>query len=56
MFPAIGRKAISEITAPQLPAPAKRVASHDAIDIAKRALQTCGQILRCAMAHGPLEH
>ena len=45
---------ISEVTAPQLLAMAKRIASRCAVDIAKRALQTCGQILRYAVAHGLL--
>jgi len=55
VFPAIGRKSVSEVTAPQLLAMAKRIESRGAIDIAKRALQTCGQILRYAVAHGLLE-
>lgn len=55
VFPAIGRKPISEITAPQLLAIAKRIESRGAVDIAKRSLQTCGQILRYAVAHGLLE-
>jgi integrase len=55
VFPVIGRKPISEVTAPQLLAMAKRIESRGAIDIAKRALQTCGQILRYAVAHGLLE-
>lgn len=55
VFPAIGPKPVSEVTAPQLLAMAKRIESRGAIDIAKRALQTCGQILRYAVAHGLLE-
>jgi integrase len=55
VFPAIGRKPISEVSAPQLLAMAKRIESRGAVDIAKRALQTCGQILRYAVAHGLLE-
>lgn len=55
VFPVIGRKPVSEVTAPQLLAMAKRIESRGAIDIAKRALQTCGQILRYAVAHGLLE-
>ena len=34
---------------------AKSIESRGALDIAKRALQTCGQILRYAVAHGILE-
>lgn len=55
VFPAIGRKPISEVTALQLVTMAKRIESRGAIDIARRALQTCGQILRYAVAHGMLE-
>lgn len=55
VFPVLGRKPVGEVTAPQLLAMAKRIESRGAIDIAKRALQTCGQILRYAVAHGQLE-
>jgi len=55
VFPALGRKPVGEVTAPQLLAMAKRIESRGAIDIAKRALQTCGQVLRYAVAHGQLE-
>ena len=55
VFPALGRRPISEVTAPQLLSMAKRIESRGAVDIAKRALQTCGQILRYAVAHGLLE-
>jgi hypothetical protein len=30
----------------------KKIESRGAVDIAKRALQTCGQIFRYAVAHG----
>lgn len=55
VFPVLGSRPISEITAPQLLAMAKRIESRGALDIAKRALQTCGQIMRFAVAHGVLE-
>jgi integrase len=55
VFPALGRKPVGEVSAPQLLAMAKRIESRGAIDIAKRALQTCGQVLRYAVAHGQLE-
>ncbi len=55
VFPVLGRKPVGEVTAPQLLAMAKRIESRGAIDIAKRALQTCGQVLRYAVAHGQLE-
>lgn len=55
VFPAIGGKPVSEITAPQLVAIAKRIESRGALDIARRALQTCSQVLRYAVAHGLAE-
>lgn len=55
VFPALGRKPVGEVTAPQLLAMAKRIESRGALDIAKRALQTCGQVFRYAVAHGQLE-
>ena len=55
VFPALGNKPITDITAPQLLATAKAIESRGALDIAKRSLQTCGQVLRYAVAHGILE-
>ena len=55
VFPALGSKPITEVTAPKLLAMAKAIESRGAVDIAKRSLQTCGQILRYAVAHGILD-
>lgn len=55
IFPKLGNKPIDSITAPQLVAMAKTVESRGAVDIAKRALQTCAQILRYAVAHGVID-
>lgn len=55
IFPKLGNKPIASITAPQLVAMAKTVESRGAVDIAKRALQTCAQILRYAVAHGVID-
>jgi integrase len=55
VFPVIGHKPIGEVTAPQLLALAKKIESRGALDIAKRALQTCGQVFRYAVAHGIIE-
>ncbi len=55
VFPAIGGRPIETITAPQLVAMAKGIESRGAVDIAKRALQTCNQILRYSVAHGQIE-
>ncbi len=55
VFPDLGARPISGITAPQLLAVAKKIESRGAVDIAKRSLQTCGQIFRYAVAHGIIE-
>lgn len=55
VFPAIGALPVADITAPKLVAMAKRIEARGALDIAKRSLQTCGQILRYAVAHGMIE-
>ncbi len=55
VFPALGGRSVASITAPQLLAMAKGIEARGALDIAKRALQTCGQIMRYAVAHGLIE-
>jgi integrase len=52
IFPAIGKRPISDIQAPELVALVKAIAGRGALDIAKRALQTSGQVFRYAIAHG----
>ncbi|NML85609.1 integrase arm-type DNA-binding domain-containing protein [Polaromonas sp.] len=52
VFPAIGKRPVSDIQAPELVAMVKGIASRGALDIAKRALQTSGQVFRYAIAHG----
>lgn len=55
IFPMIGDKPITEITAPILLMTVKRIEARGALDIAKRALSTCGQIFRYAIGHGLAE-
>jgi integrase len=55
IFPVIGHVPVKKLTAPMLIAMAKRIESRGALDIAKRTLQTSGQILRYAVAHGLAE-
>lgn len=55
VFPRLGSKPVASITAPQLVAMAKAIEARGAVDIAKRAMQTCGQVLRYAVAHGLIE-
>lgn len=52
VFPAIGDTAISEIEAPALVAMVKAIEGRGANDIAKRVLETTGQVFRYAIAHG----
>jgi integrase len=55
VFPALGGRPLASVTAPSLLAMAKGIEARGAIDIAKRSLQTCGQIMRYAVAHGLIE-
>jgi integrase len=52
IFPAIGKRPVSEIQAPELVAMVKAIAGRGALDIAKRALQSSGQVFRYSIAHG----
>ncbi len=52
VFPAIGARPIDAIEAPEVVAMVKAIAARGAIDMAKRALQTTGQVFRYAIAHG----
>ncbi|QLI82954.1 tyrosine-type recombinase/integrase [Chitinibacter fontanus] len=55
VFPVIGNRPVTEISAPLLLMTVKKIEARGALDIAKRALETCGQILRYAVAHGLAE-
>lgn len=55
VFPEIGTKPLAEIAAPQLLALAKKIEARGALDIARRAWQTCGQVFEYALAHGMVE-
>ncbi len=52
IFPAIGKRPVSAIEAPELVSMVKGIAGRGALDIAKRALQTSGQVFRYSIAHG----
>lgn len=52
IFPWIGNRAISEISAPELLTTLRRIESRGAIETAHRAHQNCGQIFRYAIATG----
>jgi integrase len=51
VFPAIGIRHVADVRAPELVRMAKTIADRGALDMAKRALQTCGQVFRYAIAH-----
>lgn len=55
VFPWIGGRPISEITAPELLTVLRRVEGRGALDTAHRAQQNCGQVLRYAIATGRAE-
>jgi integrase len=56
IFPVIGSRPISEIKTPELLATIQKIEKRGALDIAKRALQTSGQVFRYAIATGRAEH
>lgn len=52
VFPRIGKRPTAEIEASELVEMARAIESRGAADVARRALQTCGQVFRYAIAHG----
>jgi integrase len=52
IFPCLGARPITLIEAPELVAMTKTIEQRGARDIAKRALETTGQVFRFAIAHG----
>ena len=52
VFPHIGARPVAEIQAPELVAMLKSIEARGVNDLAKRALQTSGQVFRYAIAHG----
>lgn len=52
VFPAIGSRPVADIQPLELVRMMKKIEARGALDIAKRALQTCGQIFRYAIANG----
>jgi integrase len=55
VFTVIGKRPVSEIKAPELVAMMKAIEKRGALDIAKRAFQTTGQVFRYAIAHALAE-
>jgi integrase len=52
ILPCLGTRPIAEIEAPELVAMTKAIEKRGAHDIAKRALETAGQVFRYGIAHG----
>lgn len=52
ILPCFGARPIAEIEAPELVGMVKMIEARGARDIAKRALETTGQVFRYAIAHG----
>ncbi|MFM0453900.1 tyrosine-type recombinase/integrase [Paraburkholderia nemoris] len=55
IYPDLGRRPISEIRAAELLAVVRKIEKRGALEVAKKSLQTCGQILRYAVATGRAE-
>ena len=55
IFPVLGGRPVWDITAPMLLEALRRIESRGAVDTAHRALQTCGQVFRYAIATGRAE-
>src|SRR5690606_1181407 len=51
VFPAIGNKPVSDLTATMVRKLVKAIEARGALDMAKRQLQKCNQIMRYAVAH-----
>lgn len=55
LFPWLGNRPISAITAPELLSALRRIEERGAVETAHRALQNCGQIFRYAIVTGRAE-
>jgi integrase len=56
IFPWIGGKPITEISAPQILTCLRRIEERGAMETAHRALENCGQVFRYAIVTGRTEH
>ena len=52
VFPWIGGRPVAEVTAPELLATVRKIEARGALETAHRALGTCGQVFRYAVATG----
>jgi integrase len=56
IFPEIGALPLSDIPTSAFRDAVRKIENRGALDIAKRVLQTCGQVMRYAMAHDFAKH
>lgn len=56
VFPYIGKRAVSDIAAPEFLKIARRIEERGAIESAHRIMQNCGQVMRYAIATGRANH
>ena len=54
-FPEVGPKPVGTLTAPAFVRMAKKIEARGAGELARRVLETCGQVMRWAVAHGLTE-
>lgn len=55
VFPYVGGRPVAELTAPEFLRVARRIEERGAIESAHRIMQTCGQVMRYAIATGRAE-
>lgn len=55
VFPRLGSRPITSITAPEILSTIRVIEKSDALDLARRMMQTCGQIFMYAIATGRVE-
>lgn len=55
LFPWLGTRPIADLTAPDLLSVLRRIEGRGALDTAYRALGTCGQVFRYAIATGRVQ-
>ena len=55
VFPWLGGRPVAEITAPEILTTVRKIETRGALETAHRALSTCGQVFRYAVATGRAE-
>jgi integrase len=55
VYPYIGARPVAELTAPEFLRVARRIEERGAVESAHRVMQTCGQVMRYAIATGPAD-